>query len=225
MISTVLLDLDDTLLDQAGAADAAVAAWAPTLGLSGNAAELARRWTTLSEPFYARYQARELTFTEQRRARVRAFAAHLDLADDAAVDELFAGYLEHYRAGWRCFDDAVPTLRRLRAQGLRLAVLTNGEEVQQQAKLDAVGLTPEVDALVASSALSFGKPHPLAYAETVQRLGVRAEEALMVGDSLVNDVRGALAAGLAAVLLDRTGVHEGVDDVVRIRSLDELVVH
>ncbi|MVA75147.1 HAD-IA family hydrolase [Auraticoccus sp. F435] len=220
-MSTVLLDLDDTLVDQVRAADAAVVAWAPTLGVTGEPAELARRWAELSEPHYRRYQAREISFAEQRRARVRELAPHLDLSDDAEADRRFAGYLEHYRAGWCCFDDAVPTLRRLRRQGLRVGVLTNGDEAQQRDKLDVVGLTAEIDVLIASSTLPFGKPHPLAFAAAVERLGVRAEEVLMVGDSLENDVRGALAAGMSAVLLDRTDAHAGVD-VPRIRGLDEL---
>lgn len=220
--STVLLDLDDTLVDQASAAAEAVVAWAATLGVTGEPEELVARWEALSEPHYARWQAREITFTEQRRARVRELARHLDLTEDAAADEAFAGYLERYRAGWRPFDDAVPTLERLRADGLRLGVLTNGDEDQQRDKLDRTGLTDHVDVLIASSTLPFGKPHPLAYSAAVERLGVRPEEVLMVGDSLDKDVRGALAAGLRAVLLDRTGVHAGVD-VPRIRSLHELV--
>lgn len=220
-VSTVLLDLDDTLVDQATAAAEAVVAWAATLGVPGGPEELVARWEALSEPHYARWQARETTFAGQRRARVRELAPHLDLTEDGAADEAFAGYLSRYRAAWRPFDDAVPTLRRLRADGLRLGVLTNGEEDQQREKLDRTGLSEHVDVLIASSTLPFGKPHPLAFSAAVERLGVRAEEVLMVGDSLDKDVRGALAAGLRAVLLDRSDAHAGVD-VPRIRSLREL---
>lgn len=220
-VTTVVLDLDDTLVDQATAAAEAVVAWAATLGVAGEPEELVARWEALSAPHYARWQARETTFAGQRRARVRELAVHLDLAEDAAADAAFAGYLSRYRAAWRPFDDAVPTLRRLRAEGFRLAVLTNGEEDQQREKLDLTGLTEHVDTLIASSTLPFGKPHPLAFATAVERLGADPEEVLMVGDSLDKDVRGALAAGLRAVLLDRSGAHAGVD-VPRIRSLDEL---
>lgn len=221
-VTTVLLDLDDTLVDQAAAAAEAVVTWAPTLGVTGEPEELVARWVALSEPHHARWQARETTFAEQRRARVRELAPHLDLAEDAAADEVFAGYLRRYRAAWRPFDDAVPTLRRLRAEGLRLAVLTNGDEAQQQEKLDLTGLSEHVDALIASSTLPFGKPNPLAFSTAVERLGAPPDEVLMVGDSLEKDVRGALAAGLRAVLLDRSGTHAGVD-VPRIVSLHELI--
>jgi putative hydrolase of the HAD superfamily len=217
MTQAVIFDLDDTLVDQVTASSTAVVAWAGTLGISGP--EVAARWAALSERHYARYQTREITFTGQRRERVREFlGAELS---DAAADELFAGYLERYEAGWVVFDDAVPALRRARAAGLAVAVLTNGDEGQQRRKLDRLGLTSEVDLLVASSMLPAGKPDPRAYLHTVGLLGVDSDAALMVGDSLAKDIHGALAAGLPAVLLDRFGAHPD-SGVRRIRTLGEL---
>ncbi len=58
MISTVLFDLDDTLVDVAGAARVAVLPWAAELGVSGQPEEIARRWAAISEPHYRRYQRR-----------------------------------------------------------------------------------------------------------------------------------------------------------------------
>jgi putative hydrolase of the HAD superfamily len=75
--------------------------------------------------------------------------------------------------------------------------------------------------MVASSSLPAGKPDPRAFQHMLGLLGLAADEALMVGDSLDKDVDGALAAGLPAVLLDRSGAHPGAD-VRRIRTLDEL---
>ena len=65
---------------------------------------------------------------------------HLDLADDEAADEAFGGYATAYHANWTCFPDAVPALRRVRAEGLTAAVLTNGDHTQQRLKLERVGL-------------------------------------------------------------------------------------
>ncbi|MFC4063318.1 HAD family hydrolase [Actinoplanes subglobosus] len=213
----VVFDLDDTLVDQVTASGTAVVAWAATLGISGP--DVTVRWAALSERHYARYQRREITFTGQRRERVREFlGARLS---DAAADELFAGYLERYEAGWTVFDDAVPALRRARAAGLAVAVLTNGDEGQQRRKLDRLALTSEVDLMVASSMLPAGKPDPRAYLHTVGLLGVEPGAALMVGDSPAKDIDGALAAGLPAVLLDRFGAHPDAA-VPRIRTLAEL---
>ncbi|MFF5082748.1 HAD family hydrolase [Actinoplanes sp. NPDC000266] len=217
MLEAVLFDLDDTLVDQETAFRAAAVEWAS--GFGDDRADVPARWALVSERHYERYQRREIAFEEQRRERVRDF---LGVAlSDAEADGLFAGYLERYEAGWALFDDAVPALRRARAAGLTVAVFTNGEDAQQRRKLERLGLVPEVDLLVSSSTLPAGKPDPRAFRHAVERVGVDASRALMVGDSLHKDVLGARAAGLAAVLLDRADVHAGVDGP-RIMSLDDL---
>ncbi|HWS36995.1 MAG TPA: HAD family hydrolase, partial [Actinoplanes sp.] len=165
-----------------------------------------------------RWQRREITFQGQRRERVREFLGR-DLTDTEA-DELFAGYLARYEAGWAAFDDALPTLHRFREAGVTVAVLTNGDEDQQRDKLERTGLAGGIDVLIASSALPAGKPDPRAFQHALARLGVAAEQALMIGDSLEKDVRGALATGLPAILLDRFGAHPDAG-VPTIRTLNE----
>lgn len=213
----VLFDLDDTLVDQVGAARSAAVAWAATLGIRDPG--VYDRWALISERHYARGQRREISFQGQRRERVREFLGRT--LTDTEADELFAGYLERYEAGWTAFDDALPALRRLRAAGVTVGILTNGDESQQRRKLDRVGLAGEIDLLIASSGLPAGKPDPRAFQHAVTLLGVEPARVLMVGDSLEKDVRGALAAGLPAVLLDRDGDHGGAP-ADRIRTLDEL---
>ncbi|MEV6596184.1 HAD family hydrolase [Actinoplanes sp. NPDC051346] len=218
MLRAVLFDLDDTLIDQATASREAVLAWAAELGVTDP--EVAPRWARVAARHLARYQRRELTFDGQRRERVREFLAAA--LTDSEADALFAGYLERYEAGWAVFDDSVPALRRARAAGLSVAVLTNGDEGQQRRKLDRLGLDAEIDLMVASSMLPAGKPDPRAFQHALALLGCDAAEALMVGDSLSKDVLAARAVGLPAVLVDRGDEHPGVD-VPRVRSLRELV--
>ena len=219
MLAAVLFDLDDTLIEDKSATHRAVSAWAEDLGVTDPG--IVRLWADISARHHARYQRREATFVEQRRDRVRDLL-DVDLGDDEA-DALFATYLKHYEAAWTAFADALPTLRRVRAAGLPVAILTNGEESQQRRKLDRLSLLPEVDLLVASSALPAGKPDPRAFEHTLRLLGIEPSAALMVGDSLPKDVLAAQAAGLQAVLLDRDGTHRGLD-VPRVRSLHDLVL-
>ena len=141
--------------------------------------------------------------------------------DDGGADELFAGYLALYEAAWTTFDDAVPALRRARAAGFVVGVLTNGDEEQQRVKLKRLSLEDEIDHLVASSMVPAAKPDPRAFQHAVHRMGVTAAEALMVGDSLENDVLGALSAGLHATLLDRDDTHRDAN-LPRVRTLADL---
>lgn len=217
----VLFDLDDTLVDQETAAREAVVRWVAQRGLAGTPEETAARWALVSEHHYRRYQLRELTFEEQRRARVREFLPEAELATDEAADRAFADYLALYEAAWRVFPDAVPTLRRARRAGLAVGILTNGDHAHQTLKLELTGLTDEVDRLVASSTLSAAKPDPAAFREACALLDADPARTLMVGNSLEHDVHGAREAGLEAVLLDRHDAHADAE-VTRVRGLDEL---
>jgi putative hydrolase of the HAD superfamily len=217
VLRVVLFDLDDTLVDQSSAARVAVGAWAAEHGVFGP--DVPVRWEAISDVHYARYQLRELTYQEQRRARVREFFGIE--ASDAEADELFAGYLVRYEAAWTLFEDAVPTLRRVRDAGLAPAILTNGDEAHQRFKVDQLGLADEIDDLIASSTLPAGKPDRRAFLAAAERLGHAPGCILMVGNSLDHDVRGALAAGIDAVLLDRHDAHARTA-VRRIQSLQEL---
>jgi putative hydrolase of the HAD superfamily len=217
VLRAIVFDLDDTLVDQAGAARRAVVGWAAEHGISGT--DVADRWDAVSDRHYRRYQSRAIGFEEQRRARAREFLG-VD-ANDAEADALFAGYLKRYEALWVAFDDAVPTLRRVRAAGLRAIVLTNGDDDHQRLKLDLTGLAAEVDLHVSTSTLPASKPDPRAYLLTCERAGIAPNEALMVGNSLAHDVLGPLEAGLDAVLLDRHDAHPEAA-VRRISTLHDL---
>jgi putative hydrolase of the HAD superfamily len=222
-VRAVLLDLDDTLVDHAGAARAAVLEFVRRHGSDDDPERHVARWRALTDEWYPRYQRRELTLDEHRRARVRAFLDAPGLTDDEA-DDRFAAYQRSYRAHWRAHPDAAPLLRRLRDAGLRTAVLTNGEQDIQTEKLRRTGLLGLTDVVAASSGLPAAKPDPRAFEATAGLLGVDVEETLMVGDSWDNDVRGALDAGAGAVLLDRAAAPTDVvrDGVRVVRSLDDV---
>lgn len=216
-VRAVVFDLDETLLDQASASKAALIDWASSLGLNepGDAA----RWAQISSRHYARYQLREITFEDQRRERVREFLGRS--FTDAQASEVFGGYLERYEAGWMLFPDALPALRRARESGRTVAILTNGDRGQQIRKLERFDLVSEIDLVVCSSELPYGKPHPSAYAAVTDALGATADESIMIGDSLRNDYHGAREFGMRAILVDRYGTHadSGAESV---NGLDEL---
>lgn len=224
-LQALLLDLDDTLVDHRGAADRGLRAWLTGLGLAHSPAELeghVERWFVLEARHYERAQRRELTYTEQRRVRIRAFLPGWDLADDELADDVFAGFLGCYQAAWRAFDDAATAIDRARRAGLPVGILTNGDQAIQTTKLQRTGLLRDDVPVFASSALPAAKPDPRAYLTACARLGVDPAATLMVGDSLRHDVVGALNAGLQARLLDRHGRYDARTGDARIETVRSL---
>ena len=87
-----------------------------------------------------------------------------------------------------------------------LALVTNGASCLQREKLVGSGLAEaDFDAIVISGDLGSGKPGREIFAHTLELLGVGADRALMVGDSLERDVEGAEAAGIRGIWLNRGG--------------------
>ena len=105
------------------------------------------------------------------------------------------------------FEDALPVLEELRAAELRLGLVSNGirdlNEFVVHHRLD-------VDAIVGSRAHGYVKPHPTIFQSALQQLGVDAPAAVMVGDSLEEDIAGARALGMRAILIDRENRHPDV---------------
>jgi putative hydrolase of the HAD superfamily len=142
--------------------------------------------------------------------------------DGGAVSEdAFERLATHFRdpASWAVYDDVVATLDRLAGEGLPLAIVSNWDS-QLPRLLADLALAPRFAAVLVSAIEETGKPDPEIFRRACARLGVSPSEALHVGDSPREDYEAARAAGLHALLLDRTGRHGGVPD--RIASLAEL---
>ena len=93
------------------------------------------------------------------------------------------------------------TLAALRADGLHVGMVSNIDE-DQLAHLVGLGqLARHFDSLLSSEAAQSCKPDPGIFAEALRRARCRPEEALFIGDTLLQDVAGANRAGMRSVLL------------------------
>ncbi len=114
-------------------------------------------------------------------------------------------YRAFYQEARRAVPGAIPLVRELHRR-TPVAIVTNNELAEQEEKLRFLGLERTVDALVVSEAVGRSKPDPEIFAEALRRLGVAAEETVMVGDSWANDVLGARGAGIRPVWFNRFGL-------------------
>lgn len=215
-MKAVVFDLDNTLFDHSGSAERALRAWVAELGVLPTDA-LVDEWFAIEDRVYPAWLAGELTHQGQRRERMRQFLPLLDLdvpGTDAGLDDVFGGYLRRYQSSWVAYPDARPALEVARSNGWRIGVLTNGSTLQQNAKLDAIGLADLIDVVCTSESLGVSKPDPLAYQRVCAALDVEPADTLMIGDNLELDVLAAREAGLAAHHLDRAA-GGGLIDLVR----------
>jgi putative hydrolase of the HAD superfamily len=217
----VLFDLDGTLVDHETAAAAALAGWLPELGVTPGP-DTPARWHEIAERHLVAWRAREITFAEQRRRRLRDFLPEVGVTvAEADLDDVFAGYARWYEKGWRAFDDVADALAAVAAAGLAVAVLTNGATRQQNAKLARAGLAGRVGPVWTPEDLEVAKPDPGAFRAACARWGLPPESVLSVGDRHDLDVLPARAAGLSAVLVDRDGTGPA-DEPHRVASLRDL---
>jgi putative hydrolase of the HAD superfamily len=115
------------------------------------------------------------------------------------------------------YDDALPVLDALRARGLKLGLLSNSSRDLDEFVAHH-GLV--VDSVLTSHAHGKTKPHESIFRALLDLLGVAPDEAVMVGDTIEDDVEGARAVGMHAVLLDREGRYPNVEG--RLDDLREL---
>jgi putative hydrolase of the HAD superfamily len=105
---------------------------------------------------------------------------------------------------FRAFPDAVPALGDLRERGLRLICVSNWD-CSLADVLGRCGVRCLLDGVVTSAAVGARKPDPAIFAAALELAACEPAEALHVGDTDTEDLVGARAAGIPALLLDRSG--------------------
>ena len=204
---TILFDLDDTLFDHRFAARGALAhlrrhePFLQRLPLARVAAEYFRTLEELHPEVLAGRLSKGAARAERFR-RLAALAGESIGAQDSA--RLARAYREQYQRLRRAVPGAGPLLRRLHEES-RIGIVTNNEVAEQEEKLRFIGLWPTVDALVISQAVGVSKPDPRIFRLALRELRASPRDAVMVGDSWTNDVRGARAARIRPVWFNRFG--------------------
>jgi putative hydrolase of the HAD superfamily len=197
---------------------------------------LCRPGPELSAERYARIASRHgvvldaTRYDDAREAAALNLKRHPELLHDESIwhrftEEIFIGMggpaeiasecATEIEQGWEVsenfelFEDAIPVLQELRAARLRIGVVSNGvRDLTEFVAHHRLG----VDVIVDSRTHGRVKPHPTIFQAALELLGVAAAEAVMVGDSLEEDVEGARALGMRAILVDREDRYPDVEE-------------
>ena len=217
MLRAVLFDVDFTL-----------ARPGPELGPEGYVRVGERHGLTLEPTRYR--EARDVALVDLRRHPelehddeiwfrfteriVRGMGGDADSAYDCAV-EITRGWEQH--ENFELYDDVPAALAALRSAGLRIGLVSNSaRDVREFARHHVL----DVDAGISSFHHGRTKPHASIFRAVLELLGVEPSHAVMVGDTIADDIEGAVALGMRAILVDREGVHEDFEP--RIETLNEL---
>lgn len=135
------------------------------------------------------------------------------LDDRVTIDKLCQVFMKPIFERGRLYSDVKPTLRVLRAGGVRTAIVSNSPWGSPaglwRLELERFGLAGLVDEAVFCGDVGWRKPDRRVFLYVLGRLGVGAGDCVFVGDDPRWDVVGAAGVGIRAVLVDRTGGDSG----------------
>ena len=195
---TVLLDAHGTLFALDQPHQRLADAIAGRLGTSPPPDEI-RRALGLEMRHYAQHCHEAGDAQRLRRLRLDCaaiIARELGLEDAVASEALAAAIV------YRVFPDVPGLLAELRRRAVPVAVVSNWDYALPEL-LARLGLI--VDAVVTSAGVGAAKPDPAPFREALRRLDADPATTLHVGDRPEIDRAGALAAGIDAQIIDRTG--------------------
>lgn len=220
-VRAVLVDLDDTLFDHQHCARAALR------GVCGLHEALAGMEPRLLEESHSRIleelhldvMAGRVDLDGARIERFRRLYRTVGLDADAELAaRTAAAYRTLYMESRRPVEGASDFLAAIRTRAA-VVIVSNNLLEEQREKLRHCGLDYHIDLLVVSEEVGAAKPSARIFEVALARAGVTAKEAVMLGDSWINDVEGARAAGIRAVWFNRDGRVPPDPDVPVLRSL------
>jgi putative hydrolase of the HAD superfamily len=142
-----------------------------------------------------------------------------ELGVSGAAEEFGDKYLERTPRKTNLMPGAFDLIKDL-AEHFPLYILTNGFDDIQYVKIDGAGMRSFFKEIITSELVGTKKPSPLFFQYALSRAGIQAEDALMIGDHVEADVRGALQAGIPAIHYNPNSVK--TDLPYDIQHLDEL---
>lgn len=181
-LRAVIFDMDNTLFEFVDAQMEACGAVIDRLG-AGSEADLFALFTSGQHGFEC-YE------------NISDYMQRLGIHDEGTFFDCCEAYEETKLESIVVYSGIRESLEELKRMGLLLAVVTDASSIMAVARLERTGLRRFFDVVVSSEEAGQSKPDPASVRLALERLGVRAEEALLVGDSLHRDLAAAKALGV-----------------------------
>ena len=190
--------------------------------------EVLRRPLVIADEFIYQELARASLRQRSKEEQMKLWAQYEEIllreAGVKADKQLILGLLgkmQQFKMKLVLFDDVMPALTNLKRRGLILGLISNIDRDMTDT-FNELGLSSLLQVMVTSQEVGFNKPQPQIFQEALKRAGVRAPEAIYIGDQYQIDVVGANRVGMKGILLDRGGYFSEITDCPRIQSLTQI---
>ena len=191
MYRAILFDLDDTLYDFYSYR---------IKRLQSALVKILKRYKHLDQDQLISTAIVEQVYT----AQLPAFLRCNGVEDESLIADACDSHALEWFERMVLADDTLQTLQTLHSR-FKLGLVTNGPVRIQWSKIERFGLSKHMDTLVISDEVGVAKPDAAIFFIALERLDVTHAEALFVGDSPEHDLRGAYAAGIPCIWMNRRG--------------------
>ena len=219
MIKAVFFDLDGTLCDSDTAWSIAQRETFKLLHEhypDVSEETLTEAWRTVNQKLLQQLNAGKCSMAEVRDSRFQRLFRELGLPKGKNTEDLSDFFCSRYLTNLRLYDD-VTVLEELHTY--HVGIITNGAHDEhsdsQLSKVRHLGLSERIQSLTISGEVGVRKPNAKIFKVACERAGVLPKEAMLIGDSIENDIVGANQAGMTSVFIDRNS------DVLTQETADE----
>jgi putative hydrolase of the HAD superfamily len=179
-------------------------------------------YAPINQACWKLYQVDKISHEELRYQRLKqSFDAFGYQISDEEIDKIAIDYIEFLPDNNQLFDGAIEVLDYLYPK-YKLHIITNGFAEVQQRKIHHSGLEKYFQTITNSEMAGVKKPHRNIFEFALSLANTNKENAIMIGDCIDADVRGAMAFGMQAVLFDENEIHSPEEGIIVIKHLLEL---
>lgn len=205
--STILWDVDDTLLDFTYSQEQSLARCFRLVGREITAAQI-ERYSQINADFWRRLELGEITKAELLTGRFEQFFREYGY-EDIDLGRFLGQYQEGLGSIYAYLDDSLALCRELKGR-VSQYVITNGVAGTQRSKLQLSGLADLMDGIFISEEIGAPKPQGAFFAYCLEHIQEKdPARVLVVGDSLSSDIKGGIQAGLCTCWYRKEGAVNG----------------
>jgi putative hydrolase of the HAD superfamily len=152
-----------------------------------------------------RHRKGRMNMIKARREIVKMALTELQYFDEVKAYEMADNYSRLQEELICLFPNSIETLEKLKALGVRMALITNGSSEKQRGKINRFCLSEYFEFCLVEEEVGYGKPDIRVFVLALQILNLKAEEVWMVGDNLLWDIEAPKKVGIFSIWNDYKG--------------------